>query len=1132
MASHIGKAWGWLLSCVSLTSLAIPHSHLDCRTVSYAGQQGRVDSAKNAEADIRPLTPSIPIERELKGKDVHGYSVSLEAGQYTVVALSPASIESTLTIVGPDGRPVISLATTALSLLTETSGRYLVQVRATFADGPGGRYQIRLEPPRSPDSKDRARASAERLCWEGEQLGRQARIESIRGAIEKFKSAMVLLEKTDQRSIEMVALMWIGKCYAHIPNEEEIGLDYLQRAIQLARALGDRWNEARAELQLGNNYKDSGAPQEALEAYKSALSGFEAINNERLKAIALGNIANLAYLDLEDIPTALEYSARALSAAAAAGDHATEARVHNNLGLIRRDLGELSRALDEHAQAIQLSRSTENFELEFMALSNTGIVYRQLGEYGKALEAYQASLKLTRDLGNALREAQVLSNIGNIYRAQSDISRALEVYDQALVLFRRLKARGGEAMALNNIGTAYYQTEDYPKALEYSELSRSIRKELGDRRAESASLHQIGRTCHKLGQLTRARECLQQALEIRHQVYEINHEAETGLCLALVDRDLGRWEDARAQLERTLALIESIRARISDASLRASYIARVEETYEAYIDLLMRGRDSHPGANLDIEAWKAAERVRARVLLESIVEARAGIGEGIDPKLLERKQELQRRLNDRANRLSQLLGGKHTEDQANHAQREMEEALAEVQAAESRIRTASPRYGELTQPEPIGLTELQGMLDEQTLLLEFAIGETRSFLWAVSSSSFQSYELPPGPILEPASRRTYELLTARNLFVQGESTEVRQQRIRKADEEYWLSATDLSRMLLGPVRDLLGSKRLLIVADGALQYLPFAGLPTPEPGPGGPGHPLIDDHEIINLPSASLLSVFRRDTAAKPRAEKAVAVLADPVFQAEDVRVKAALRPSSMRSRAGKLTGTVTARTAAGGENPVPLGDRPQSPEADAATRSARESGISQFQRLRFSRLEADAIIAMASRQQGLKATDFAANKVTALDPALNRFRVLHFATHGLLNSQHPELSGIVLSLVDERGRPIDGFLRLHDIYNMKLNADLVVLSACQTALGKDVRGEGLIGLTRGFMFAGAPRVMASLWNVEDRATAQLMKKFYDEMLVKGIRPAAALRQAQRTMWREHRPPYFWAAFTLQGDWN
>jgi CHAT domain-containing protein len=200
--------------------------------------------------------------------------------------------------------------------------------------------------------------------------------------------------------------------------------------------------------------------------------------------------------------------------------------------------------------------------------------------------------------------------------------------------------------------------------------------------------------------------------------------------------------------------------------------------------------------------------------------------------------------------------------------------------------------------------------------------------------------------------------------------------------------------------------------------------------------------------------------------------------------------------------------------------------------RSARESGVEKLERLYFSGAEADTIASFAPESQRLKAVGFQAKKTSVTSAELSDYRIVHFATHGLINTQHPELSGIVLSLIDERGQPIDGFLRLHEIYNLRLNADLVVLSACQTALGKEIKGEGFIGLSRGFMHAGAPRVVASLWRIDDRATAELVALFYKAMLEKKLRPAAALQQAQIEMSKKWPSPYHWAGFTLQGEWR
>jgi CHAT domain-containing protein len=260
-----------------------------------------------------------------------------------------------------------------------------------------------------------------------------------------------------------------------------------------------------------------------------------------------------------------------------------------------------------------------------------------------------------------------------------------------------------------------------------------------------------------------------------------------------------------------------------------------------------------------------------------------------------------------------------------------------------------------------------------------------------------------------------------------------------------------------------------------------------------------------------VLAVLRREIRGRQAASKAVAVIADPVFEADDPRVATASpRPHPVAA-------------------PAPASDLRR---ALRDVGMLREGGLS-VPRLLSSRQEADAIIAAAAGA-GISATDFAASRATATSPELGQYRIVHFATHGLLNSEHPELSGLVLSLVNEQGKDQDGFLRLHDIYNLNLPVDLVVLSACNTGLGKEVRGEGLVGIVRGFMYAGAARVVSSLWKVDDEATAELMKRFYQQMLQGGLTPAAALRAAQVDMWQQKRwrSPYYWAAFGLQGEWK
>jgi len=214
------------------------------------------------------------------------------------------------------------------------------------------------------------------------------------------------------------------------------------------------------------------------------------------------------------------------------------------------------------------------------------------------------------------------------------------------------------------------------------------------------------------------------------------------------------------------------------------------------------------------------------------------------------------------------------------------------------------------------------------------------------------------------------------------------------------------------------------------------------------------------------------------------------------------------------------------------------SSELLAVRRALRDAGVTadglQVPRLIASGREADEITALAPRRTSLKAVGFAASRDRVFSPELASYRIVHIATHGIINNERPELSGIVLSLFDQQGKSQNGFLRLRDIYNLKLPADLVVLSACSTALGKDVKGEGLIGLTRGFMHAGAAGVVASLWKVDDEATAELMKHFYTALFKKGLPPAAALRDAQLELMKYPRwqSPYYWAGFVIQGQYQ
>jgi CHAT domain-containing protein len=455
-----------------------------------------------------------------------------------------------------------------------------------------------------------------------------------------------------------------------------------------------------------------------------------------------------------------------------------------------------------------------------------------------------------------------------------------------------------------------------------------------------------------------------------------------------------------------------------------------------------------------------------------------------------------------------LRNSEQTEAAAEQVEKEVRQLTNEYEKVQTLIRSQSPRYASLMQPRPPSLEEIQAELrGDNTVLLEYAMGPDKSYVWAVTSESFSGYELPGRARIEELTREVYRLLTARSAN-DSATAEAR----AESHETYRSKAAELSQILFGQVAQQLSGKRLLIVADGALQYLPFEALPGPETPPdsrAGPAAakddmPLAMKHEVVYLPSAATLIALRREAARPQTASKSVFVLADPVFDKGDARVKMAVARSDAAE--GSTGPSLTIKSVSGPN----------------------------FSRLPSTRREAEVIVSLLPEDTRGVATDFAANRELALSAELGRYRIVHIATHSIVNSSHPELSGIVLSMVNEQGQPEDGFLQLHDIYSLKLDAELVVLSACNTGLGKDVRGEGLVGLTRGFMYAGASGVVASLWKVDDAATAELMTHFYKAMFEDDMPPAAALRSAKEAMWRQKhwRSPYYWSAFVLQGEYR
>ena len=918
-----------------------------------------------------------------------------------------------------------------------------------------------------------------------EQLG--AVPESLQG----YLAALSLAEQSPDRGLESEIRSEVGLARSLAADSQEFLEDARQQcrlALQMARQAGSGRGEAKALTCLGEVDYHGGRLEEALGLYRQAGVVSTRLDDRRGKAQSL-LYQGYVHSDLSQFDRARDCYENALALWIALGDKRGQAVTLVADARLRERQGEDQEALNRFDQALQILRPGGDAIWEAASLTGIGQVYLKMAHGDLALKYWERALEALEETGLKGYMADALLSLGETYLALGDDSRALSRFERALALADELGNLRYQSYALRYLGVVHLLRHAPTRARAYFERSLKLQQTLGDPRFEGLTRADMGDAYELLGEQDVAVRCFEDALALAKVAEDRVAQARGLFGLARTSVGLGDLDSARTYVENALKVAESLRAEVERRDLRTSYFASIYRYHEFHMDVLMRLNRARPGAGLAAKAFEASEQARARSLLESLTQAEVDLRATLDPDLLMREQQLKGAFDDwaaRARRPGPASTGEA--DAAMAAEyRELEDRYDQLQAE---IRSRSPHYAALAQPQPLRVREVQKeVLDGDTLLLEYALGEERSYLWAVSSGDQTSYELPPRAEIEGAAQRVYERLTAR-LTARGDPRD-RRRRIEQADLEYWTEAARLSEMLLRPVAKRMAGKRILVVADGALQYLPFAALPVP--GRSGEPVPMVVEHEIVSLPSASVLAVLRRETKARKLPDKLIAVLADPVFEADDPRL------------------------------PVVRADGPSGGD-----------GRSGYPRLAATRQEADAIVGLAPEGMTLRAVDFEASRATAMSPDLARYRILHFATHGVLNNETPGLSAVLLSTFDRRGRAVDGSLRLHDIYGLELPAELVVLSACSTALGKPVRGEGLVGIVRGFMHAGAKRVLASLWKVDDEATGEMMSRLYLEMLRRNRSPAAALREAQLSLWRQDRwrPPYYWAAFVLQGEWR
>ncbi|MEM7351955.1 MAG: CHAT domain-containing tetratricopeptide repeat protein [Acidobacteriota bacterium] len=1094
-------------------------------------------AAASGVSGDQPLEIGVPVAAELGAGQSHVYIADLTAGAWSwTVEQQDVDVEIEIATAEGENLGVVDSPLDRRGIerfvVVAEARSYRATVRAREPVAPPGRYEIRVAAQPRQTAEDRRRLAALRASFEagkhyaqGTTVGRRLAAEHYEAAADHWRSVgevagearatyclAVLLRLLDEnaRALAVSRQAWrlwqsLDEPFWAANSLTEMGLnqwlvgdgeaaaELFGQALEIHRRLGEPFGEGVARSNLCLLHLTRGELRPGLDCYLRALPLLQGAQAAEPEATARSNVGRVYNLLGEPEAAREQYDA-ALALMRSIGDLKGEARTLNNLGVLLRSMGQPQDALAHYTQALDVFLRLEDRRWQARVLNNIGLVYLGLGEPQRAISHLRQALALRRELGDGKGEATTLSNLGLAHSRSGEDQEALDLQRQALALRRASNDRRGEAVVLHRLGQVEAATGDAAAASATFEQALEILRTLADRSTQAIVLRRLGEARLTLGQSEAGLENLGQALAMARAAGHQSSEAETLYALARAEHRQGRFAASRESIEAALEIVETLRTRISSPELRAAYSSMQHRAYELQIDLLMG--DDQPASSPDpAAAFLAAERARARSLLEMLNESGADIRRGVDRQLLAQRNALLRRLSAKAE-IALEKGAPAAEQQA---------ILRQLDTVEARIRQTSPGYSALTQPVALDVAGAMGLLDADTVLLSFSLGEARSFVWALDIEGWRSFELTGRGEIERAVRRFHDQLSRFDVAA-------RRDQARSADE--------LSRLLLRPIADVLQRRRLAIIADGALHYLPFGALPLPvAEGPGSSrGAAVLEQHEVVYLPSASTLAAQRRLVAGRHPATRQLAIFADPVFARHDARVGRSAAAAG-KPRVANVAPTHGFATRGGKTTPGSF-----SGEMPTAT----------FERLPATRREAQAILELAPPGDVLKAFDFDASREQVLTAGLGDYRILHFATHGVFDGDHPMSSSLALSLVEASGRPQPGLLGLQDIYNLDLAAELVVLSGCRTALGREMRGEGLVGLARGFLYAGTPRLVASLWQVEDRATAELMQRFYRGLWRESLPPAAALRQAQLSIRQERRwrDPYFWAGFVLIGDWT
>lgn len=996
------------------------------------------------------------------------------------------------------------------------------RIRATLVAGHAGGWSISIEPRdaqpveyrlevgkvRPASAQDAARAAAQDALASAERLrvalraragdkvapADSARIQGVTGDA-----------ATDKKLYARALSGWSKLNDACGTRDTYNGLAHLQSALGEYAAARDSAEQAlrapcsdlpskaqsllvlqSVEIWLGNLDATIDVGQRALAAYR--VTGD--LDNQ---GIVLANSSG-AYFTEGLTSRAVRAVRRALELSRAAGDRRAVVFEDETLGEMLQDKGQYQLALDEFNRTLEDLRTAPSPMVSALVEVSLGSVYANLGDRKDALAAFGRARRI-QGMGDRSIRVNSFVNEGAYLLTLREYSAAEGNFRQALALCAQNAMAEKRAGALWGLGAAQVGEGHARAGLAKLLQARRLALSFHDAETEMRVDISLGNAYLSRPALPDAAKAYEEALVTARRTHESPQRVVAWASLARVKQASGDLAGAAADGRKALAVIEDQRSRLNDPDLRTSFFDSTRSYYDLYIGILMGLERQTHEERYALAALATAENERTRALTDLLYERAIDIRGAVPPVLLRGRDAAQDALDAAAYRLASLPDSAAPQERG-AAQLAIKAAEVSFDRAEGAIRAANRRYADLTHPPPITVAEIQKrLLDPRAVLLEYWLSEPQSYLWEVTPQHVHTYRLPAATSLEASAAMLRHLLASWPQLPPGMSLQKAAGYDRARAAEIQRLCAELGTSLLGPVSGHLGNRTVAVVADGPLRGIPFGLLPV------GGGTPLEARNATTNLPSAGTLRWLRRGPHA-PAAGSGIAVFADPVFARTDPRLAAAA------GKADAASPGLTAALSDGDEQSLP--------------------------RLAWSRREAESIAGNVPAGERWVALGFDANRQAVLDASWKAYGIVHFATHAIIDFKTPELSGVVLSLYDRQGRPVDGFLRVADIYNLSMPARLVVLSACDSAADSAAPSDDIYSLANAFFYAGTPRILASLWTIDDQAAAAFMAHFYRALLARHASPPRALRSAQQAMSTDPRwrAPYYWSGFVLEGDWR